>query len=540
MSKIFEEILAKRGVSEEFLRPKYNLEHAKKLPDIDVAVARIKAAVNQGETVLVYGDYDVDGVTASTIMCEALKLAGVKRVEVMLPDRFIDGYGMSERCLEKAVELRVGLVVTVDCGSNNAEVIKKLAEHKIDTIVTDHHELMNGVPERALAVVNPKRYSEDEADLEKRELREICGAGVAFMVMQALVLEGLIPQNQEKWFLDLVLIGTICDSMVMNQINRELAYYGLIILQKTKRVGLLELMRVAGVQKIDSEAIGFQIGPRLNAGGRMESAEISLKLLMSKERAEAAMLAEELNRLNGERRTTQRAALEEILVDNEPVIVAAGNWHEGVLGIIAGRLVEKYRRPAFVLGETEGIYKGSGRSFGDFNLAEAIKAVNETLIGGGGHAAACGVKLKKEDLMRFKEAVNQYYRSLNLTEQEKYLEVTEDIQVDSLAELDVALYEEMSVLQPFGQGNAEPIFELLNTKIKFVETLGTEKKHLKFTLEKDGNLFKALVFNAREEWFNLDKDATYNVHINLVLNEWRERKTVESRLLQIKKSDPSD
>ena len=527
MSKIFEEILAKRGVTEEFLRPKYSLEHAKKLPDIEVAVARIKAAINQGETVLVYGDYDVDGVTASTIMCEALKLAGVKRVEVMLPDRFIDGYGMSERCLEKAVELRVGLVVTVDCGSNNAEVIKKLAEHKIDTIVTDHHELMNGVPERALAVVNPKRYSEDEADLEKRELREICGAGVAFMVMQALVLEGLIPQNQEKWFLDLVLIGTICDSMVMNQINRELAYYGLIILQKTKRVGLLELMRVAGVQKIDSEAIGFQIGPRLNAGGRMESAEISLKLLMSKERAEAAMLAEELNRLNGERRTAQRA-------------VAAGNWHEGVLGIIAGRLVEKYRRPAFVLGETEGIYKGSGRSFGDFNLAEAIKAVNETLIGGGGHAAACGVKLKKEDLMRFKEALNQYYRSLNLTEQEKYLEVTEDIKVDNLAELDVDLYEEMSVLQPFGQGNTEPIFELVNTKIKFVETLGAEKKHLKFTLEKDGNLFKALVFNAREEWFNLDKNVTYDAHINLVLNEWRGRKTVESRLLQIKKSDPSD
>ena len=540
MSKIFEEILTKRGVTEEFLRPKYSLERAKKLPDIEVAVARIQAAVNRGETVLVYGDYDVDGVTASTIMCEALKLAGVKRVEVMLPDRFIDGYGMSERCLERAVELGVRLVVTVDCGSNNAEVIKKLAEHKIDTIVTDHHELMNGVPERALAVVNPKRYDENEADLEKRELREICGAGVAFMVMQTLVLEGLIPQNQEKWFLDLVLIGTICDSMVMNQINRELAYFGLIILQKTKRVGLLELMRVAGVQKIDSEAIGFQIGPRLNASGRMESAEISLKLLMSKERAEAAMLAEELNRLNGERRTTQRAALEEILVDSEPVIVAAGNWHEGVLGIIAGRLVEKYRRPAFVLGETEGIYKGSGRSFGDFNLAEAIKAVNETLIGGGGHAAACGVKLKKEDLMRFKEAVNQYYRSLNLTEQEKYLEVTEDIEVDDLVALDVNLYEEMSVLQPFGQGNAEPIFELLNTKIKFVETLGTEKKHLKFTLEKDGNLFKALVFNAREEWFNLDKDATYNVHINLVLNEWRERKTVESRLLQIKKSDPSD
>ena len=524
--------MTKRGVTDEFLRPKYSLEHARKLPDIEVAVARIKAAIDGGETVLVYGDYDVDGVTASTIMCEALKLAGVKRVEVMLPDRFIDGYGMSERCLEKAVELGVGLVVTVDCGSNNAEVIKKLAEHKIDTIVTDHHELMKGVPERAFAVVNPKRYVEEEADLEKRELREICGAGVAFMVMQALVLEGMIPQNQEKWFLDLVLIGTICDSMVMNQINRELAYYGLIILQKTKRVGLLELMRVAGVQKIDSEAIGFQIGPRLNAGGRMESAEISLKLLMSKERAEAAMLAEELNRLNGERRTAQRAALEEILVDNEPVIVAAGNWHEGVL--------EKYRRPAFVLGETEGIYKGSGRSFGGFNLAEAIKAVNETLIGGGGHAAACGVKLKKENLPLFTEAVNQYYQSLNLTEQEKYLEVAEDIEVDDLAALDVDLYEEMSVLQPFGQGNAEPIFELLNTKIKFVETLGAEKKHLKFTLEKDGNLFKALVFNARKEWFNLDKDATYNVHINLVLNEWRGRKTVESRLLQIKKSDPSD
>jgi len=212
-------------------------------------------------------------------------------------------------------------------------------------------------------------------------------------------------------------------------------------------------------------------------------------------------------------------------------IVSGENHRQGRVEVICGSMF---------LGETEGIYKGSGRSFGDFNLAEAIKAVNETLIGGGGHAAACGVKLKKEDLVRFKEAVNRYYRSLNLTEQEKYLEVAEDIQVDNLAELDVDLYEEMSVLQPFGQGNTEPIFELVNTKIKFIETLGAEKKHLKFTLEKDGNLFKALVFNAREEWFNLDKDATYNVHINLVLNEWRGRKTVESRLLQIKKSDSSD
>ena len=243
------------------------------------------------------------------------------------------------------------LLVTVDCGRRNHEIIGELKEVGVDVIVTDHHECGESLPE-AVAVVNPKRR-----DVEcPAELRELAGAGVAFKVAQALVLAGMIPEGQEKWLLDLVLIGTVCDSMRMTGENRRLCYYGMKVLAKTRRPGLKELMRVAGTKRIGGEAIGFQLGPRLNAAGRMETAEHALKLLMASSRMEAASLALVLNRLNEQRRNQQNEAVMEIEergVGDEPVIVVDGKWHEGVLGIIAGRLVEEYRRPAFVLAEVD-------------------------------------------------------------------------------------------------------------------------------------------------------------------------------------------
>lgn len=545
MNKIFEQLLKQRGIGEEFLKPQYHecdiekvpeVEQAAgigKIPEVEKAAARIRRAVDKGEKVLIYGDYDADGVTASTVMYDALRLAGVKEVEIMLPDRFVDGYGMSARCVERAKETGVGLVVTVDCGSNNAEVVAQLLEEEIETVVTDHHEISGELP-RAVAVVNPKRK-----DVECREdLRQLAGVGVAFMVARELVESGMISRGQEKWMLDLVLIGTICDSMVLTGVNRELCYYGMKVLAKTRRPGLRELMRTAGVKKITSDAIGFQLGPRINAAGRIASAEVALKLLMTTSKTEAVKLAEELEQLNSERKNQQNAAVREVEktgVGDEPVIVATGDWHEGVLGIIAGRLTEQYKRPAFVLVETEkGILKGSGRSFGDFNLAEALKACESEIVAGGGHAGACGLKMLRDRLEGFKTAVNEYYRSLGLENQERFLDCTEDLEVEKLADLNLELVNDLEKLEPFGPGNREPVFLLSGVRVADMRLMGMEGQHLRLDIEDQrGMRLKMVAFAVPGEWKEVGVGEVVDVWMKPVINEWNGRQTVEGRILRL-------
>lgn len=546
MSRIFEEIIRKRGLTTDFLNPKYlsQPEIFQKMPDMVRAVELILATISRQEKILVYGDYDVDGVTATTLMVEALKLAGAKEVETMLPDRFIDGYGMSKRAVEEATSRQVKLVITVDCGSNNSEVIKELKQAGILTIVTDHHEVMGELPE-AEAIVNPKRTDlteEEQAAIKEAGLCDLAGVGVAFMVALALVAAGKIRQGQEKWMLDLVLVGTLCDAMRLTKINRELTYYGAKVLAKTRRVGLKELMRVVGVTKVSAEAVGFQIGPRLNAGGRMESAEISLQLLMAESKAEATRLAEELNELNAGRRAEQNTAIQEIeekcqVELAQPVIVVAGEWHEGVVGIIAGRLVEKYKRPAFALtkvGENEGVYKGSGRSFGEFNLAEMIKACSEVLVGGGGHAGACGVKVTAEQVEQFRKRVNHYYESLKLENQERFLAVEAEVLAENLDDFTEELLDELATLEPFGGGNREPIFELNHMEMMEVRGVGKEGKHLRAVITDEmGRKMTLIAFSAPEEWLAIQPMTEVSVKVQLMRNEWNGRVSVEGRILEI-------
>ena len=555
MNQIIEKIIEKRGLSSDFLNPKYlsDANVHEKLPDMKKAISRIKKAISGKEKVMVYGDYDVDGVAATTVMVDALKLAGVSEVTTMLPDRFIDGYGMSQRCVERAVSEGVSLVITVDCGSNNSLVISELAEKGIDTVVTDHHEVMNDVPVDAVAVVNPKRTDISAAAQKKiREsgLIDLAGVGVAFMVARGLVLEGLIPDGQEKWMLDLVLIGTLCDSMTLSKLNRELTFYGVKVLEKTRRPGLKELMKVAKTTRISAEAIGFQIGPRLNAGGRMESAEISLKLLMTDSKTEAIRLAEELNELNTNRRNEQLAAMKEIEERcteelSRNVIVVSGEWHEGVLGIIAGRLVERYHKPAFVLSKVSvqdvdgdgfsDVYKGSGRSFGEFNLAEAIKNCKNSVYGGGGHAAACGIKILPEKMSEFVSDVNDYYDSLKLTDQEKYLKVQAEFMTEYFEGFSEDLLDDMAKLEPFGNGNPEPIFELEKVEAVEVRAVGKEGNHLRMiVMDPSGQRMTLVAFSASEEWLNTPVNSTISVVIQVVRNEWNGRVSVEGRILDLK------
>lgn len=543
MNKIFEQLLQIRGVSKSFLKPQYeDLSDPMKLPDMEKAVKRLMLAKEKQQKVLIYGDYDVDGVTATAIMQETLRLIGIEKVEMMLPDRFIDGYGMSERLIEKAKQDKIKLVITVDCGSNNAEIIAKLKKEGIDTVATDHHELSSEIPERAVAVVNPKRR--DFIAEKTPGLKELSGAGVAFMLARALAKKGAIAKGQEKWLLDLAMIGTICDAMVLKNDNRIICKYGMLVLAKTRRVGLKELMRVAGVTKINAEAIGFQIGPRLNAAGRMETAELALKLLLTESKVEAAKMAGELDTLNQERRKQQQQAVKEVEdagISDEPVIVVKGKWHEGIVGIIAGRLTERYKKPSFVLAEVEekngtkaGVLKGSGRSFGEFNLAVALSECQKVIISGGGHAAACGLKLEAEKYEDFKVAINQYYRGLNLQNQERFLEEEEDIATDEISEINLDLMDELVELEPFGEGNPEPVFLLERMFVLDVTKMGAEEQHLKMLVrDKKGKTMKLVAFYAPKTWLNLQAGIEVNLWISLMMNEWNGTRSVEGQIKRL-------
>ena len=537
MNKIFTQFIESRHLASDFISPKYeNLRDPSELPDIEKAIKRIKKAIKTGEKVLIYGDYDVDGVTASTVMEQALKLAGLTEVEIMLPDRFIDGYGMSPRLIKRAKKDQITLVITVDCGSRNHAIIEELNHENIATIVTDHHECEETIPE-AVAVINPHRQDFKGSE----DLKDLAGVGVAFKLAQALVKAGLIKEGQEKWLLDLVLLGTICDSMYLSKENRILTYFGKIVLEKTKRPGLIELKKTAKVKTITSEAIGFGLGPRLNSAGRLETAEISLDLLRTTSATEAAKLASKLEELNQNRREEQREAVKEItenLKNNKedtPVIIQTGNWHEGILGIIAGRLVEEYHKPAFVLTEVDGgIYKGSGRSFGEFNLANALEATKDAIIGGGGHAAAAGVQVKQENLYQFREKINEYYKSLNLKDQERFLKNHADLDIENLADFNLELLEKLKTLEPFGPGNEEPIFCLKNAHIIEQRRMGKDNNHLRLDLQgKDRKIIKSVAFFAPENWFNLYEDEQYNFLIQPVENEWNGVRSTEARLIDI-------
>lgn len=536
MSKIFEQLLEKRRLGQDFLHPQYeDCEDPFSLYDMDKAVSRIIKAIDDHEKILIYGDYDVDGVTASTVMEQTLILGGAdpSNIGIMLPDRFADGYGMSPKLVARAEAEQVQLVITVDCGSRNHEIIDSLNNLNIDTIVTDHHETEESMP-AALAIINPHRKDHPTA-----ELQNLAGVGVAFKLAQALVAKGRIAPGQEKWLLDLVLLGTICDSMLLTGENRRLGFYGIKVLEKTRRPGLKELMRRAGIKSLNSESIGFQIGPRLNAAGRLESADLSLDLLRATNLIEAAPLAEQLEQLNKRRKSEQRAATREIDehgVGDDPVIVATGHWHEGILGIVAGRLVEEYHRPAFVLAETENnIYKGSGRSFGDFNLADALSHAKDHIISGGGHAAAAGVRVDGSKLMGFRQALNDYYCSLQLTDQDKYFQNRSDLDVYDFSEVNLSLLEELQQLEPYGPGNEEPIFCLKDVTIAGVTRMGAERNHLRLDLQDShGKFLKCLAFFAPEAWLNLDP-AIDRIEplVKFTENDFNGVKSIEARIVDI-------
>ena len=540
---LFEQILTARGLvtraaREAFLQPDYvAVKHDPfLLPDMKKAVARLKRARERDEKIVIYGDYDIDGLSATALLLDAFGKFGFEDVDAFIPNRFVEGYGMTMGAVDKVRDMGADLIVTVDTGSLCHAEIAYATSLGIDTVVTDHHNVAE-TPPPSVAAVNPKFSG------HTYPFRDLC---VAFKLVQALQteLDGL-PDGYEKWLLDLVALGTVCDVVTLADENRANVYWGLEVLKKQQRPGLKALMAVAGIEpeQVNARHLGFGLGPRMNAAGRLETAQHALDMLTARDGLVALEASEKLEELNGKRRGIQDAIFEEArgqaekLADDRVLVVSSDGWNHGVIGIVASKLVEKYKKPVFIIGERGEEATGSARSFGDFSAADAVRAADDIIIKGGGHGAAAGVTLATEKIGDFRQRVNEFYDSLQLANQERYLLPRADVEIDDFSEIDEELVENLAKMEPFGNGNPEPVVKITTAIVLSVRRMGADGQHVKLALrDKNGKVLQVLAFNAPEEFFREPGDEVV-AWFQPTVNEWQGMRTVEGRLLHVSSAE---
>lgn len=561
MSKVFDAILKARGLTgkkrDAFLNPSYDAKHDPfLLPDMQAAVDRLVIAHEKQEKITIYGDYDIDGLTASTVLIDAFESFGFDHVDIFIPNRFVEGYGLTVEAVEKIAATGAQLIVTVDCGSLSEKEIIRANELGVDVIVTDHHNVAPVQPP-AVAVINPKRLLQDypkryenfllkslapsASDRKLYPFLDLAGVGVAFKLVQALQtrLDGL-PDGQEKWLLDLVALGTVCDVVTLVDENRANVYWGLKVMAQTRRPGLKALMAVSGVEpeKVNARSLGFGLGPRMNAAGRLETAQYALDMLRASDGMIALEKARLLDDMNRARRAEQDAILKEAIVEAEqrgddPVLVVSGRgWNHGIIGIVAAKLLEKYKKPTYVLEEMGEESKGSARSYGDFSAADAIRAADDLITKGGGHKLAAGVTLPTKNIQAFRERVNKFYRDQKLFNQQALLLPRADTAAD-FGDVTEELIEKITSLEPFGNGNPQPVLTSQDVLVVNVRRMGTDAQHVKLEVRAvSGITLQLLAFSAPDHFF-VEPGERVTVWYQPDINEWNGRRTVEGRLLHL-------
>jgi single-stranded-DNA-specific exonuclease len=512
------------------------------LPDAAPAIARLQQAITSKEPMLVYGDYDVDGITSTALLVRSLRSLGAT-VDWKIPERKGEGYGMNVGAINEAAERGVKFILTADCGVRDIEPALRAKELSIDLVITDHHEPGTELPE-AIAVVNPKR-----ADSEY-PFDELSGCGVAFKLMQGL-MKMHYPRHVHSFcdrFVDFVGMAAIADCVPLVDENRILAYDGLRRLASTQKLGLQALMRVAGVKisgdSLRGSQIGFALGPRLNAVGRLDSATKGLQLLMSMDAIECEALALELDKHNLARRELQNRILDEAtavvhsevdLVNDMAIVIAGAGWHGGVMGLVAGRLAERYGRPTIVLNLDGGIAHGSGRSAAGFNLHSAVEATRDLLIRGGGHEAACGMSLSEENYAEFRERVLQCARE-QLTAADLVPTVEADVEVHG-SDLSTQLVRDLEKLEPCGIGNPEALLVLRGAQIIDGKSMGKNGEHLKWFINANGARFEAVWWRPGERAAGFQAGKMADLCFVPELNEWNGQTRLQ---LVIKAARPAD
>jgi single-stranded-DNA-specific exonuclease len=503
-------VLASRGIKDadsahRFLAPSIeHLHDPNLLSGMPQAVERLRRAISRHEKILIYGDYDVDGTTSIVILKKAIELAGGE-ANFHVPHRLRDGYGMRADVIDRAAASGVRLIVSVDTGIRASEVVRGAAEQGIDVIVTDHHLPEAELPP-ALAVLNPNRRDCHYPD------KNLCGAGVAFKLVHALLDTLDWPaQKMErmlKSFLKLVAVATVADVVPLTGENRVIVKYGLAGLNRVHNHGLRALLEVSGLlggRSPNARQVGFQIAPRINAAGRMAHADDVIHLFLTEDPDRARKLAGELHALNQERQQTEAEIVQSILgecerapvTDDQSALVFVGeNWHRGVVGIVASRLVERFCRPVFVLSDEEGDVQGSGRSIPAFHLLDALESMPDLFTRFGGHRQAAGVTLKSARAVEFRERLNQY-ASARLSPADFCPQIAIDA-IANLHELTDRTVEELLTLAPFGFGNPAPVLGVLDAEVHTAPVV-MKDRHLRLQLRQDErSLFpKAWNFAAR-------------------------------------------
>ncbi len=515
---------------QRFLKPDYDthLHDPLSMTDMRACSERILLAAAREEKVVIYGDYDIDGITASAIMIEGLAFHGITATSY-IPDRFEEGYGINLTALQTLKGQGVDLVISVDCGITSVEEAQWARENGLDLVITDHHAVPEQLPQ-AIAVVNPKRPD------DTYPFKDLCGAGVAFKVVQALQqLTGVPAAGQEKWLLDLVALGTVCDIVTLVDENRVLVAYGLKVMRRTRRPGLRALAGVGGIDisGITSSHLGFILGPRMNAAGRLDHAARSLELVMTTDAVRASAIAQELDILNEERRSTQAAVyreadrLAEEYAEDVVLLLAGSGWSHGIVGIVASKLVEKWHKPVLVAQVMGEVTKGSARSLGGFNMVEALRANASLLTKFGGHFFAAGFTLPTENIGALREGLQVYY-ALSGADTAAAPELTADAQLEGIASADWDLLEQLELMEPFGAANPEPILALGGLVAQEVRKIGKEANHLKLSLQDaDGRNVGAVGFGLCARYPDLKPGQKLTALGRLNKNEWQGRASLQ-------------
>lgn len=457
---------------------------------MDVAVERIIKAINNKEKILIYGDYDVDGITSTTVLKKYLMDRGIS-VDTYIPNRLHEGYGLNKNAIDTIKERNIDLIITVDCGISAIEEVDYAVSLGMDVIVTDHHEVGEKLP-NALAVIDAKRKD------NTYPFRSLAGVGVVFKLIQALSIKLEIKPEEYLKYLDLVCVGTISDIVPLEGENRTIAKLGLMLIKVTRNLGLRELIKSSGYKEIDSNTISFGVAPRINACGRMGHEEEALKLFLAEDLESATKITKELNEYNTLRQSTEKAIYEEAVqeidrnhLDEKNSIVLGGEgWHHGVIGIVSSKVTDKYYKPSILLSFEDDIAKGSGRSVPGFDLYEGLTKCEDLLEKYGGHSMAVGLTLKKENLEKFKERFEQIAKEKNIKELVPIIYIDDELK---LKDINMELVKSLSILEPFGEANKVPLFLIRNLKIDSIRAL-SEGRHLKLTLRDENFVINAIGF----------------------------------------------
>ena len=538
-SSITNQLLKKRGLTkkqaETFLKPDYDmgLTDPFELPGMAKAVARIVRAIDKKEKIVIYGDYDIDGLSSSALLYDAFMTMGVK-VSLYIPDRFEEGYGLNSGAIEKLKKQHNDLIITVDCGTTAHLQAKTAKDVGIDLIITDHHEPDGGAPKGIIACVNPK--------LEKDgPLRDLAGVGVAFYLVRAIAIKTqLIDAGQEKWLLDLVALGTICDVVPLTNDNRVLASYGLKVLRKTRRQGLIALAEncAMDISLATETDLGFKIGPRLNAAGRLTHAKKALDLLTTNDAAQAKTIALELGELNA----TRQADTKDILAGcseqakkykKDPILVLSSpDWSHGVVGIVASKISEKWHKPTIILQELGEFSKGSARSYGSFDIIKAIRSCEEFLESCGGHSFAAGLKLKTERIQELRYRINQYAIA-NMDAKNNFKTIQIGIKLATGA-ASIEVYDEINRLAPFGSANKKPHIQSVYV-VEQVRLVGSDASHLRLQLvDSAGGKHVAIGFSMASAYRWIEAGQTIELVFELAENIWQNRRSHQLEIIDIK------